>query len=126
MHFGSRALGHKATAHFQKRLGAKDGMDADPCLVDMDSDVGQSYFEAMALGGQYAHAGREWYARKCLIIHGSSEYLDQVHNHHNFAFMEEHDGEKFFVVRKGSTPAFPGQRSFIGSNMHDETSLCGG
>lgn len=120
VHFGSRGLGHRATTHFLKKLGAKDDMNADPCLVDMDSDVGQAYFEAMNLGGLYAYAGREWVCKTVAeIIQGSSEYLDQVHNHHNFAWIEEHFGEKYFVVRKGSTPAFPGQRSFIGSNMSD-------
>ncbi|HLW21120.1 MAG TPA: RtcB family protein [Cyclobacteriaceae bacterium] len=127
VHFGSRGLGHKATSHFLKRLGAKDGMDADPCIVDVDSDIGQSYLEAMTLGGQYAYAGREWVCRTVAeIIQGNSDYLDEVHNHHNFAFMEEHDGERYFVVRKGSTPAFPGQRSFIGSNMHDESLIVRG
>lgn len=127
VHFGSRGLGHKATSHFLKKLGAKDGMDADPCIVDMDSDIGQNYYEAMTLAGQYTYAGREWVCRTVAqIIQGTSEFLDQVHNHHNFAFMEEHDGEHYFVVRKGSTPAFPGQRSFIGSNMHDESVIVRG
>lgn len=120
VHFGSRGLGHKSTTHFLKKLGAKDSMDADPCIVDMNSDVGQAYFEAMTLGGKYAYAGREWVCKTVAeIIQGSSEFTDEVHNHHNFAFIEEHDGEKYFVVRKGSTPAFPGQRSFIGSTMKD-------
>lgn len=127
VHFGSRGLGHKATTHFLKKLGAKDGMDADPCIVDMDSDIGQNYFEAMTLGGQYAYAGREWVCSTVAqIIQGSPEFLDQVHNHHNFAFMEVHGGEKYFVVRKGSTPAFPRQRSFIGSNMNDESVIVRG
>jgi tRNA-splicing ligase RtcB len=30
-----------------------------------------------------------------------------VHNHHNFAWREQHHGEDFWVVRKGLTPAFP-------------------
>lgn len=120
VHFGSRGLGHKATTHFLKKMGAKDDMNADPCIVDMDSDIGQNYFEAMTLGGKYAYAGREWVCRTVAkIIQGNEEFLDQVHNHHNFAFIEEHDGEKYFVVRKGSTPAFPKQRSFIGSTMAD-------
>lgn len=120
VHFGSRGLGHKATTHFLNKLGSSDGMNADPCLVDMDSDIGQAYFEAMNLGGKYAYAGREWVCKMVAeIIQGNSEYLDMVHNHHNFAWIEEHDGEKYFVVRKGSTPAFPDQRSFIGSNMSD-------
>ena len=120
VHFGSRGLGHKATTHFLSKLGASDGMNADPCIVDMNSDVGQAYFEAMTLSGKYAYAGREWVcATVAKIISGSAEYLDQVHNHHNFAWIEEHDGDRYFVVRKGSTPAFPGQRSFIGSTMAD-------
>jgi tRNA-splicing ligase RtcB len=120
VHFGSRGLGHKATTHFLKKIGAKDSMDADPCIVHIDSDIGQNYYEAMTLCGQYAYAGREWVCRTVSnIIQGSGKYLDQVHNHHNFAFLEVHEGEEYFVVRKGSTPAFPGQRSFIGSNMSD-------
>jgi tRNA-splicing ligase RtcB (3'-phosphate/5'-hydroxy nucleic acid ligase) len=127
VHFGSRGLGHSATTHFLKKLGAKDGMDSDPCIVDMNSDIGQSYFEAMTLGGQYAYAGREWVCSTVAkIIHGNDNFLDQVHNHHNFAWIEEHDGDKYFVVRKGSTPAFPNQRSFIGSTMADKSVIVRG
>lgn len=127
VHFGSRGLGHKATTHFLKKLGAADSMDAEPCIVDMNSDVGQAYYEAMTLGGKYAYAGREWVCKTVAeIIQGSAEYLDQVHNHHNFAWIEEHDGDKYFVVRKGSTPAFPGQRSFIGSTMMDKSVIVRG
>ena len=50
-------------------------------------------------------------------------YLDRDYN---FAWIEEHDGEKYFVVRKGSTPAFPGQRSFIGSTMKDTSFIVRG
>lgn len=127
VHFGSRGLGHKSTTHFLTAMGAKDAMDADPCIVDMHSDVGQAYFEAMTLGGKYAYAGREWVcAEVSRIIQGNTERLDMVHNHHNFAWIEEHDGESYFVVRKGSTPAFPGQRSFIGSTMADTSVIVRG
>lgn len=120
VHFGSRGLGHKSTTHFLKLMNAKDGMDADPCIVDMNADVGQNYFEAMTLGGKYAYAGREWVcATVSKIIQGSTEYLDMVHNHHNYAFIEEHGGDKYFVVRKGATPAFPGQKCFVGGSMGD-------
>ena len=36
--------------------------------------------------------------------------VEEVHNHHNFAWREEHGGEDYWVVREGCTPAFPGQR----------------
>ncbi len=127
VHFGSRGLGHKATTHFLQKLGANDSMDADPCLVDMNSDVGQAYFEAMTLAGKYAYAGREWVVKTVAeLIQGNAVYLDQVHNHHNFAWIEAHSGKNFFVVRKGATPAFPGQRSFIGSNMSDQSVIIRG
>lgn len=127
VHFGSRGLGHSATTHFLKKLGASDGMNADPCIVDMNSDIGQNYFEAMTLGGKYAYAGREWVCKTVAeIINGKADFLDQVHNHHNFAFIEEHDGDNYFVVRKGSTPAFPGQRSFVGSTMADKSVIVRG
>lgn len=120
VHFGSRGLGHKSTTHYLKKIGAKDSMDADPAIVDLNSDIGQNYFEAMTLGGKYAYAGREWVCgRVAEIIQGNQEYLDSVHNHHNFAFIEEHDGEKYYVVRKGATPAFPGQKCFVGGSMGD-------
>ena len=43
--------------------------------------------------------------------------MESVHNHHNFAWREEHDGDLYWVVRKGATPAFPGQKGFVGGTM---------
>ena len=45
--------------------------------------------------------------------------VETVHNHHNYAWDEEHAGERLHVVRKGATPAFPGQTGFIGGSMGD-------
>ena len=69
--------------------------------------MGHDYWALMTLAGEYAYAGREWVARKVVAMLGGRE-LELVHNHHNFAWREEHDGETFVVVRKGATPAFPG------------------
>ena len=55
---------------------------------------------------------------KVLGILGAKETFS-VHNHHNFAWEEEHFGQRVWVVRKGCTPAFPGQRGFVGANMGD-------
>ena len=49
-----------------------------------------------------------------------------MHNHHNFAWREEHDGEELVVVRKGATPAFPGQKGFIGGSMGDDAVIVQG
>jgi tRNA-splicing ligase RtcB len=52
--------------------------------------------------------------------------VEEVHNHHNFAWREKHDGEEFWVVRKGATPAFPGQRGFVGGSMGDDAVIIEG
>ena len=49
-----------------------------------------------------------------------------MHNHHNFAWKETHDGEELVVVRKGATPAFPGQQGFIGGSMGDDAVIVRG
>jgi tRNA-splicing ligase RtcB len=51
---------------------------------------------------------------------------EEVHNHHNFAWEEEHFGENYLVVRKGATPAFPGQKGFIGGSMGDDAVIIEG
>jgi tRNA-splicing ligase RtcB len=79
----------------------------------------------MNLAGQYAYAGREWVARKVVEIIGAHE-IELVHNHHNFSWTEEHFGEKLIVVRKGATPAFPGQKGFIGGSMGDDAVIVKG
>ena len=49
-----------------------------------------------------------------------------MHNHHNYAWEEKHGGEKYIVVRKGATPAFPGQRGFVGGSMGDNAVIIEG
>jgi len=121
VHFGSRGLGHKTATWFLKAAGAKDGMDVAPCVIDAQSDLGAQYLECMHLAGQYAYAGRDWVCSKIAQLLDAS-IVEEVHNHHNFAWRETHDGEEYWVVRKGATPAFPGQKGFVGGTM-GETSV---
>ena len=121
VHFGSRGLGHKTATWFLKAAGAKDGMDVEPCVLPTKSDLGTQYIRAMALAGKYAYAGRDWVCARVATILGG-EILEEVHNHHNFAWLEKHGGETLWVVRKGATPVFPGQKGFVGGSM-GETSV---
>lgn len=121
VHFGSRGLGYKTATWFLKAAGAKDGMDVEPCVIGTDTDLGSQYLEAMQLAGQYAYAGRDWVCSKIAQLLGAT-ILEEVHNHHNFAWREHHGGGEYWVVRKGATPAFPGQKGFVGGTM-GETSV---
>src|SRR6202040_2453973 len=126
VHFGSRGLGHKTATHFLKAAGGKDGMDVPPTVVSVNSMIGSDYLTGMRLAGRYAYAGREAVARHVVREILGAKIMEEVHNHHNFAWREDHDGEEFWVVRKGATPAFPGQRGFVGGSMGDEAVIIEG
>ena len=100
-------------------------MDVPPALLDQDSELGPRYLSAMTLAGAYAHAGREWVAGTVAGWIGAPA-VDEVHNHHNYAWREVHDGRSYWVVRKGATPAFPGQRGFVGGSMGDDAVILEG
>jgi tRNA-splicing ligase RtcB (3'-phosphate/5'-hydroxy nucleic acid ligase) len=202
VHFGSRGFGHKTASGFlamaaeeKRRKGpdrtekeaaqrrthldfffdehARDGeMDSPPILFDVGTGLGDSYIEAMTLAGQYAYAGREVVVEKVLEIL-QAEMVEEVHNHHNFAWRENHGGrvcgncagygtafaqkcpypdeggndvymvaaggrckecggsgrvagEDVWVVRKGATPAFPGQKGFVGATMGEPSVILEG
>ncbi len=105
VHFGSRGFGHKTASGFLalaegKQFGehaAAGEMDSPPILFSVDSELGQSYLAAM-----------------------------HVHNHHNFAWRERHAGVDVWVVRKGCTPAFPGQEGFVGATMGEDSVILRG
>jgi tRNA-splicing ligase RtcB len=125
VHFGSRGLGHGIATWFLKAAGASDGMMVDPVFLDIDSDLGQQYIHAMQLGGVYAYAGRDWVCARVARLLGAT-IEEEIHNHHNFAWLEEHDGKQLWVCRKGATPAFPGQRGFVGGTMGEQSVILEG
>lgn len=118
IHFGSRGLGHRIASHFIKAGGGKDGMNVDPVVLDVKSSLGQEYLACMKLAGRYAYAGRDWVCARVAKLLGAT-ILEEVHNHHNYAWQEKHYGRDYWVVRKGATPAFAGQKGFVGGSMGD-------
>ena len=133
VHFGSRGFGHRTASGFLalaegKRFEehATEGeMDSPPILFGVDSDLGQAYIAAMTLAGDYAYAGRDAVVAKVLQILGA-ESTYEVHNHHNYAWRETHAGIDVWVVRKGCTPAFPGQEGFVGATMGEQSVILAG
>ncbi len=133
VHFGSRGFGHKTASGFLAlAIGGQfddkapeSDMHAPPMLFHVDTLIGQDYLHAMHIAGEYAYAGRDMVCAKVLEIMGAQELMS-VHNHHNFAWKEEHFGQSMWVVRKGCTPAFPGQLGFVGANMADPSVILEG
>lgn len=125
-HFGSRGFGHRTASGFLNLAAGRafdakapgESMDQPATILDLDTPLGEDYWRAMELAGRYAYAGRDIVVRQVLDIIGARA-LETVHNHHNFAWREVHSGEEVIVVRKGATPAAPGQRGLVGGSMGD-------
>ena len=132
-HFGSRGFGHKTASGFLNLANGRkfldkapgESMEQPPTLIDLDSELGDMYYQAMTLAGKYAYAGRDYVIQQVLEILDAKP-LFEVHNHHNFAWKEMHHGKKYIVVRKGATPSAPGQLGFVGGSMGDISAIvCG-
>ncbi len=125
-HFGSRGFGHRTATGFLNLANdrnfssnpSRESMDAEPTLLNIDSELGTMYFDAMNLAGKYAYAGRDTVIGQVLDLLGATSTFE-VHNHHNYAWKEIHFGKEYIVVRKGATPAAPGQLGFVGGSMGD-------
>lgn len=128
VHFGSRGLGHTIASNFLAIAnGGKWGDRAKETtsLLSIHDPSGSDYLYLMELAGSYAYAGRHWAAQKTVaILGGVNEYM--VHNHHNFAWSEHHYDRSMYVVRKGATPAYPGQEGFVGGSMGDDAVILEG
>ncbi|HEX5830211.1 MAG TPA: RtcB family protein, partial [Gemmatimonadaceae bacterium] len=128
VHFGSRGFGHTVASAFLAIGQGKPWGERVPereVLLHLAQPAGHDYWHLMTLAGRYAYAGREWVARKVVALLGGTE-RELVHNHHNFSWKETHGGEELVVVRKGATPAFPGQTGFVGGSMGDDAVIVRG
>lgn len=119
-HSGSRGAGAAVAGHYSKLAQELHPELPDElrhlAWLDMDSEPGQEYWAAMNLMGDYAAANHEVIHRE-MIRHLGCKSLVSVENHHNFAWLEEHDGKELYVHRKGATPAGLGVLGIIPGSM---------
>ena len=120
IHCGSRGLGHQvATDYIQKMLNSMPKYkielpDRQLACAPFKSPEGQDYFKAMSAAANFAWANRQ------LITHQVRRVWDEMFGSpasrelkliydvaHNLAKVEEYNGRKVVVHRKGATRAFP-------------------
>lgn len=120
-HSGSRGTGAQVCDHYSK-LAQKlcpvelQGEAKHLAWLDLKSEAGHEYWEAMELMGHYAAANHACIHRE-LARHLGVPILWQLENHHNFAWKEKHFGEQLVVHRKGATPAAQGDLGIIPGTM---------
>jgi tRNA-splicing ligase RtcB (3'-phosphate/5'-hydroxy nucleic acid ligase) len=131
-HSGSRGPGARVCQRYTDlaRQGMPSKIKDDPQLkhlswLTMDSEEGQEYWLAMNLMGRFASANHECIHNRVTKLAGAQK-LATVENHHNFAWLEEHQGQQLYVHRKGATPAGKGELGVIPGNMADSCFLVRG
>ncbi|MEF3303145.1 RtcB family protein [Paenibacillus sp. GYB003] len=118
IHSGSRAWGGAVNQHcsseLAKTMRARGLGTADPKLVfaPLDSEAGQAYTHLLYSALNYAVANRHLIAyavREAFRdVFGPKAELRTLYDlMHNYAWEEEHDGNAYFVHRKGATRALP-------------------
>lgn len=119
-HSGSRRLGHEIASFYtevamQTRARLPDEFK-HLAWLDLDSDAGEGYWQAMNLAGRYASANHA-VIHEAIVKDVRLEVIGGVENHHNFAWEEQVDGKPLIVHRKGATPAGAGVLGVIPGSM---------
>lgn len=128
-HSGSRGTGASVASHYSK-LAKSLRPDLPQELshlawLDLDTEAGREYWDAMELMGKYASANHECIHKHVAANLGVEVLLD-IENHHNFAWKERHDGREVIVHRKGATPAGKGVLGIIPGSMATPTYIARG
>lgn len=124
IHSGSRGLGHQVCTDYVNislQAGTKYGIflpDRELAAVPFDSHEGQDYMAAQACALNYAWANRQYLAHLARqvfdeVLAGKikNRKLKVVYDvAHNIGKVEEYEGKKLLIHRKGATRAFgPGR-----------------
>lgn len=119
-HSGSRGAGSQIATYFSNLAKEKHPELPKELLnlawLGLDTQEGQEYWKSMNLMGYYAQANHEL-IHDNIIKRLNYNIIDQVENHHNFAWKENHDGKNVIVHRKGATPAGNNVRGVVPGSM---------
>lgn len=132
-HSGSRGTGASVCQHYsriaQKARPHLPKQQQHLAWLDLDSQAGAEYWQAMNLMGAYAAANHACIHHHVARNLGARVMLDWE-NHHNFAWKETHEigGEQREVIvhRKGATPASEGEIGIIPGSMTRPTFIVRG
>ena len=119
-HSGSRGLGARIANHYTKLAMEQCTLAKEArhlAWLSLDSELGQEYWMAMTLAGDYASACHDHIHRRLAKALGEKP-IAKVENHHNYAWKEQlFNGREVIVHRKGATPAGKGVLGIIPGSM---------
>ncbi|HBJ38976.1 MAG TPA: RNA-splicing ligase RtcB [Planctomycetaceae bacterium] len=119
-HSGSRGVGAAVCDTYSNIARARLPRRYAECgrlaWLELETQEGQEYWQAMNLMGDYAAANHDVIHRLVSQLAGT-EVIAGVENHHNFAWKEMHGDRELVVHRKGATPAGEGVLGVIPGSM---------
>jgi tRNA-splicing ligase RtcB len=127
LHSGSRNMGLRIASHYHnaaKKLNEAMGAelpDAELAYLPADCDLGADYIRDMNHALAYALENRRLMMAHIKAILAeffpSIAYLLEVNIHHNYAALEEHNGNRYWIHRKGATSAREKEAGIIPGSM---------
>ena len=121
-HSGSRGFGANIASYYTKKAMEVCKLPHEArhlAWLDLDTELGQEYWLAMNLAGEYASACHHQIHDRMAFSLGASP-VTMIENHHNFAWKEtDIEGNEIIVHRKGATPAGKGEVGIIPGSMTD-------
>jgi len=119
-HSGSRGLGATIAQTYTRIAKERCRLPREAqhlAWLNLDSEAGMEYWQAMNLAGDYASACHHEIHRRLSFTLGENP-IAVVENHHNFAWKETlPNGKTAIVHRKGATPAGKGVLGVIPGSM---------
>ncbi len=120
IHSGSRGFGHQVGDEYMRGArkggtkGKKGRREEGLACLELDSRAGRAYVGAMNAAANFAFVNRQVMAalvrRNFRHFFGELAMPSVYDVPHNMAKLEEHEGRKLWVHRKGATRAFPPER----------------
>jgi tRNA-splicing ligase RtcB len=118
-HSGSRNFGSQIGTYYTRLARELRPLPAAAqhlAWLELDSEAGQEYWQAMNLAGSYASASHHLIHRRLIQALGARQ-LACIETPHNFAWKETHNGQELIVHRKGATQAQKGMMGIIPGSM---------
>lgn len=120
VHSGSRGVGHLVAEHYMKKSSGKKEDFEKTYPLEVKSDLGKEYLNALDFCLEFALLNRMEIIREVVaalesVLKKKISWKLWVNKNHNHALQEG----RYFIHRKGATPAKKGERGVIPGNMKD-------
>jgi tRNA-splicing ligase RtcB len=122
LHTGSRGIGQAIRDFHLQRAAAEGSVSNGLAYVDARTEAGAAYLADMDWALDYASANRDAILKAVTnlireLFGVEAMAQSRIDCHHNFVRRELHEGEQFWVHRKGAVPAACGEKGIIPGSM---------